>query len=436
MSYSFACRILPGLLLAAAIACRSAAQAPEAPAVPPGKAVTIAVSRNLPVVGETVTVQRLAPDATTCEIADPQGGTQTLSFDTQGKANWRPAHYGPHELRCGNKTRRVWVLAGPMSFHWWDGRNLPQNANIVMGVQKGSEAEWKNRGVSMVGWVVGEYAHRTNSGYKPPYTVPEQWVKDWLRAKEQSTNTSGFAMDEVYCGKQEPSPAIIEAVAQFRKIVGPDYLITIYTSGAERGFDDSAKLLRESKALCMTESYYGDEKLFGKRWKDMKQYGLEHQTLFAIGPGFKLRLDCHGPLTEAEVKAEFAKVRRVAPESPGIAIYNAFSIQDRNTIQPSLDEACSQAVEDFYLKPVLHVSASRSGKARVATLWNIGNDDAKGFAIEWCDRQGTKTEETALPALTPQERKVLPVPAGAVSLKLRMPEGMANLYAGPVKLLR
>ncbi len=69
-------------------------------------------------------------------------------------------------------------------------------------------------------------------------------------------------------------------------------------------------------------------------------------------------------------------------------------------------------------------------------MWNIGNDDAKGFAIEWCDRQGTKTEETALPALTPQERKVLPVPAGAVSLKLRMPEGMANLYAGPVKLLR
>jgi len=71
-------RILPGLLLAAAFACRSAAQAPEAPAVPPGKAVSIAVSRNMPVAGETVTVQRLAPEATTCEITDPQGGTQTL----------------------------------------------------------------------------------------------------------------------------------------------------------------------------------------------------------------------------------------------------------------------------------------------------------------------------------------------------------------------
>ena len=423
-------RILPGLLLAVALVLDSGAQAPDAPAVPAGKAVSIAVSRNIPVVGEAITVERLAPDAATCDVTDPQGGTQKLSFDAQGKASWRPAHYGPHQLRCGDKTRQVWVLAGPMWFHWWDGRNLPLNANIVMGIQKGSEAEWKNRGVSLVGWVVGEYAHRTNSGYKPPYTVPEQWVKDWLRAQQQSTNTTGFAMDEVFCANEEPSPAIVKAVAQFRNLVGPDYLLTIYTSGAERGFGDSAKLLRESKALCMTESYYGDEKLFSKRWQD------EHQTLFAIGPGFKLRPDCHGPLTEAEVKAEFAKVRRVAPESPGIAIYNAFSLEDRKTIQPGLDEACSQAVEDFYLKPVLHVFASRSGKARVATLWNIGNADAQGFAVEWCDRQGTKTEETALPALRPQERKELSVPAGAVSLKLRVPEGMVNLYAGPVKLPR
>jgi hypothetical protein len=390
----------------------------------------------MPIVGETVTVERLAPDVAAWEIADPKGETQTLSFDAQGKASWRPAHYGPHQLRCGARTRRVWVLTDPMWFHWWDGRNFPQNATIVMGIQKGSEAEWRNRGVSMVGWVVGEYAHRTNSGYKPPYTVPEQWVKDWLKCKEQSTITSGFAMDEVYCGKQEPSPAIIEAVAQFRKLVGLDYLITIYASGAERGFGDSAKLLRESKALCMTESYYGDEKLFGKRWQDMKQYGLEHQTLFAIGPGFRLRPDCHGPLTEAEVKAEFAKVRRVAPESPGISIYNAFSLEDRQTIQPALDEACSQAIEDFYLKPVLHVSWGRKGKARMATLWNIGNDDAKGFAVEWCDGQGTKTEQTDLPALRPQERTELPAPAGAASLKLRTPEGRANLYPDGLKLPR
>ena len=40
---------------------------------------------------------------------------------------------------------------------------------------------------------------------------------------------------------------------------------------------------------------------------------------------------------------------------------------------------------------------------------------------------GTTTEETPLPKLCPLERKELPVPAGAVSLKLRTPEGMVNL---------
>ena len=82
-------------------------------------------------------------------------------------------------------------------------------------------------------------------------------------------------------------------------------------------------------------------------------------------------------------------------------------MQDRQTIQPALDEACSQAVEDFYLKPVLHVSVSRKGQVQPATLWNIGNDDAKGFAVELL-RHGMagKLEDTVLtPAFCPQERK-------------------------------
>ena len=78
----------------------------------------------------------------------------------------------------------------------------------------------------------------------------------------------------------------------------------------------------------------------------------------------------------------------------------------------------------------------KNGKARVTTLWNIGNDDAKGFAVEWFDTHGVRTAETPVPALCPQERKELPAPAGAVSLNLRTPEGMANLYSGPVKLPR
>jgi hypothetical protein len=69
------------------------------------------------------------------------------------------------------------------------------------------------------------------------------------------------------------------------------------------------------------------------------------------------------------------------------------------------------------LKPVLHVSARMKGKVRMATLWNIGNDEAKGFAVEWHERHRTKIKEAVLPALRPQERTELPAPASAVSLR-------------------
>ena len=114
-------------------------------------------------------------------------------------------------------------------------------------------------------------------------------------------------MDEVYCGKQEPSLAIIKAVAQFANQSAPT-IDQIDTGGAERGFDDSAKLLRESKALCMTESYYGDENLFDRRWKDMNSTGRTpdafcHRAWLQVAPGLPRPLDggggdgrvCQGP---------------------------------------------------------------------------------------------------------------------------------------------
>ena len=88
-SRTFLIRVLPGLLLTAAFALYGAEQTPEAPAVPPAKAVSIAVSRNMPVAGETVTVQRLAPEAATCEITDPQGDADA-SLRCTGEDNVAP----------------------------------------------------------------------------------------------------------------------------------------------------------------------------------------------------------------------------------------------------------------------------------------------------------------------------------------------------------
>lgn len=435
-----AINIRASLLLFCVLSFGHSVRAEDSPAKPvlAEKAVPIAVSRNMPVMGESVTVGRLASNATSCEVADPSGGVTTLRFGADGKALWVPARYGPHQLRLDGKTRKVRVLASRLYFHWWEARGFPPNATHVMNIAPGSIHEWNDRGVPILGWVVGEYAHRENSGYKPPYSKPEQWVADWTRAAEKVRNENGsyngFSLDEVFCGNVEPNPAIIEAVALYRKAVGADATLAVYSGGAETGFDASAKLLKDSKALCMIESYWGDEDLFAKRWQDMKQYGLEKQTIFAIGPGFKLRADCHGPLTVDEVRAEFMKVRRVAPESPGIAIYNAFAESERTTLQPVLDEACSQAIEDFYLKPVLFASASNNGEVRVAELKNIGNDDAKDFRIIWRDAQGGTVKEASLPPIRPGATQSVPAPANAASFQLSVPKECVNLHPQGVTL--
>ncbi len=386
----------------------------------------IGLSCAMPLVGQTVMVTIPQATGETCVVSNPTGGEKRLSLDASGHARWTPRRYGKHLLRCGDVALEVWVLASPMSFHWWDERSDPRHATIVMTKRPDY---WRSRGVIPVRWTVGEYASRTNGEYASRrYIQPEQWFNDWFGSTK---GWNGMAMDEMYFAPEAPSPALAEAVALMRKKAGRDYVISVYSSGAEKGFDNGAGLLRESQALCMIESYYGDDKLFLKRWNDMKQYGLEKTTIFAIGPGFKLRPDCHGPLTETEVKEEFAKVRRVSPESPGIALYNAFTLADRATIQPGLDAACSQAIEDYFLKPVVcFVPEQKNGQKRLAA-WNIGNEDAKGFLVQWLDDAAKSIgREMPLPTLRPQGQSSLAIPPGTRSLRLMNPAGTVNIYPG------
>lgn len=394
----------------------------------PAPAVAIGVSRAMPVVGETVTISLLDPatkaKSKVCRVVDPQGAAASLPLDEAGHASWKPARYGKYTLHCGKKSVEAWVLARPMTFHWWDPRNCPRHATVVMNDFRDY---WKDRGVKRVQWTVGEYASRKNGEYGAhPYSQPEQWFNDWLAATKKS---DGMALDEVYCAPEAPSPAIVQAIALLRKKVGEEYVISVYSSGTVKGFDAEAKLLRESRAICLIESYYGDDDLFQARWNALARYGLQELTLFAIGPGFRLRPDCHGPLTEAEVRETFARVRRVAPQSPGIALYNAYSLTDRATIQPGLDAACSQAIEDYYLKPVVCIVPLPEGKPERFAAWNIGNEDAEGHQIQWLDAAGKPIGgETVLPKLRPWGKMPLAVPAAAKALRLKNPAGTVNLY--------
>jgi len=166
----------------------------------------------------------------------------------------------------------------------------------------------------------------------------------------------------------------------------------------------------------------------------MKRYGLEKQTIFAIGPGFELRADCHGPLTVNEVKVEFMKVRRVAPESPVFGIVNAFGEPGGAHCTADMDEACSRAIGDFYLASTSFASASNNGKVQVAALKNIGNDDAKGLLIIWRDALDGTIKEASLPPIRPGATQSVPAPAKAVSFQLSVPNECVNLHPQGVTL--
>jgi N-acetyl-beta-hexosaminidase len=388
----------------------------------------IGLSHAMPLVGQAVRLSVQGGADKICRIIGPKGAEKEVKLDSIGQASWVPERYGKHVILCGNKSEVAWVLASPMSFHWWDERNNPRRATVVMT----SRPEyWRSRGVKTVRWAVGEYAARTNGEYSAHLrSTPEDWFKDWFKI---SRDCDGIAVDEMYCGPNPVNLALSGAVALLRKSAGADCVISVYSGGAEKGFDAGAKLLLENKALCMIESYYGDDKAFLSRWNAMKKYGLEKNTIFAIGPGFKLRPDCHGPLTEAEVKEEFAKVRRVAPESPGIALYNAFSLVDRARIQPDLDAACSQAIEDYFLKPVISAAMVQEGNEKRLEASNIGNEDAEGFQVQWLDDAGKSLgSEIPLPTLTPQTKSSLAIPANAKFLKLKNPIGTVNIYSNGV----
>ena len=294
----------------------------------------IGLSCALPVVGQSVVISALGEAGRTCEIVESKGEPKTVTFDDQGRAEWSFSQYGKFEIRCGEKALTGWVLASPMNFIWWDENSHPRMATIMMTKHP---QYWKSRGVVPVCWAVGEYAAREDGEFKKnPYSKPEQWVENWSAHQE----FDGFAMDEIFLGDKPVSVTLARAVAMMRKKMGSNFKLCLYSSGADGGLEDEGvKLLQESNCLFMIESYYGDDKLFLKRWNDQKAYGLEKNAIFAIGVGFK-QDKIRGPQTEEAVREEFAKVRRVAPESPGICLYNAFNKDERTTIQPALDEAC------------------------------------------------------------------------------------------------
>ncbi|MCC6445362.1 MAG: hypothetical protein IT210_18120 [Armatimonadetes bacterium] len=385
--------------------------------------VPIGLSTALPVAGENVVITLHPQPARNARITvtAPDGRTRSLISDARGQARWQPKRYGRHILRTGANSLLVWVTARPLTFHWWDQAAFPRYATVVMLDAKtdASRAQaWKRRGAAVVAWACGEYCGRAEHGEKR-LKAPEDWHNKWYARNPEIGLYDGIAIDELYASARPVDLAVSRALLLTRQAAGERFHIGLYCAGIDADSREGIENIRRSGVLLLMENYWGDAALFAERWRNAASRGLQDSTLLSLGPGFTLPDGRHGPLTEAELRGDFAKARRPAPEMRGMSFFNAY-------FHRSLDPAIDRAIEDYFLKPVIHL---RSAGDRVEAR-NIGNEDARGFFVTFLTGDEARLKTAKLPVLRPDQSCRIPVPKGASRLRLHAPKGLVNLYEG------
>lgn len=362
---------------------------------------TIKVSAAMPVPGQTVIITVLGlPPGGAVTVTDPGGMVVPLSTNPAGGANWTPSRYGKYIVTAGSSTRTIRVTSRPMTFHWWAAALAQENVTSVMS----DDAAWKDRGVTMVKWVGGEAYSRGVDGHS--WTEASEWLSNWT----QGNAAEGVAIDEAFFDSGFPSDEIVEAITGLRDTRGPDYAIYLWSMGFAAGFSESAAILQQDQVKVLIEDYTGDRDTHVFKWNYARAYGLENRSVFGIWPG-------NAPLTDAAaIRADMAELRLAAPEANGIAIFDP---------AVNLLAATDNAIEDFFLDPVIHLSHPTNGKLGV---WNIGNEDAVGFSLQFLNVSGDLVETADLSSLPANEKRDLSVPAGATHARIINPPGTADLY--------
>ena len=368
-----------------------------------GHGLTIQVSIAMPVVGQsvTITVPGLGVGGIiTC--TDSHGTATQLSTNASSQAVWMPSRYGKYTLTCGAATQTMWVTCRPMTFHWWTATLAQANVTAVMS----SDTSWQARGVTMVDWVGGEAYSRGVDGH--------WWVQasDWTNGWSYANTAGGMAIDEAYCDSGFPTDQIVQATALERAARGANYSINLWSDSFGSGFTADAAILKTNNIAVLLEDYDGDWSLHVSRWANIRAYGLQNQSIVGIWPG-------NAPLTTATaIRADMAWVRLAAPEGNGIALFAPDS---------SLLAATDQAIEDYFLKPVIYLSLPANGQLNV---WNLGNDDATNFTLQFLDSSGSVLQTVDLSTLVANGQRLLTIPSGGVNARIVNPTGTANLYAG------
>lgn len=386
--------------------------------------IAIGSSLAVPAVGDRVEVRVYSsiPVPSDVEIIDPTGDSRVRPTNTNGSFVWRPKRYGKHTFRAGNSEETIWVTARQMHFFVWDETVLRKYVTHVLTPRDSERATlWRRRGVKLVNWAGGEYLSRESEFGDKAFKMSSDWVENWSDDR-QKNGQDGITIDEIYVSNRPPMGELCKAVLDFRREVGPEVAILPFFSGIEVDAVGPVWELREAGVPCMSENYWGDERLYTKRWADMTLFGFDQRGgVLSQAPGFYLDEPRHGPQTADEFRADIARCRRVAPEMRGISLFNAYGLREA-------DLMADEVIEDLFLRPVLHLHP-RDGRLIVQ---NIGNEDTlKGVFLEFLKEEEV-LRVSRVPVLEPYEEAGLRVPKGADRVRPDLPEGMSNLYEGGV----
>lgn len=363
----------------------------------------IGFSVSMPVPGQAVTITVPgAGSGGSVSVSDPRSTVINLTTDTEGRSLWTPSVCGKHTVTAGGLSTTLWVTFRPLVFHWWDATLAQKNVTTVMS----DDPAWRHRGVSTVKWVGGEAYSRGIDGHS--WTTAPEWLGHWMGGDA----AEGVAIDEAFFDSGFPTDPIVDAISQLRRERGTGYAIHLWSMGFGAGFAHHAETLRNDQIKVLIEDYTGDWETHLSKWAHARAYGLADQSVFGIWPG-------QAPLTTvAALRADLGLLRLAAPEAPGIAIFDP---------DPALLPAIDQAIEDYFLKPVIHLSHPANGKLRV---WNLGNYLAIGFALEFLDGSGGLIQAHDLSSLPPDGRIEIIPPPSAVHARISQPSGSIDLYEG------
>lgn len=389
--------------------------------------IPVGLDRSFPVKGSPVSVTIYGAGdkpARELEVTDPAGVVSMLRLnpeagDGDSRATWTPARCGQHRLRAGHRELVVWVVRSPVFFHWWNSAFFPKYATDVkvdFEARPGRVGAWHKRGVATVSWAGGESMHRESHGDKR-FTRPEHWLTSWTDAVNRRRGCQGIALDEICLMQREPEFSIVQALEDY-VAQRPDDRIGIYCAGAHEDSGEVGEAVRRSGGVIMIESYWGDRDIYEKRWHRMSKAAGPERTVFALSGGY-VGAGNKTPKAVGDLRKEVTWIRQMAPRSPGLALFNAYS-------RPDIDAVTDAVIEDLFLKPVLHLRCE--GGSIVA--WNIGNADAVGCALRFLDGASREVGRIAVPTLAAGETFRADVPAGAVTVEELVPDGMARLYDG------